>query len=75
MQIVFRVALTMFKTHKAAILATDDIGALANFFREILIHDDIVTDCHTFMQDVFKLRLKRTELEALRKICVGRNNT
>ncbi|XP_075144934.1 growth hormone-regulated TBC protein 1-A [Haematobia irritans] len=74
-KIVFRVALTMFKTHKSAILATDDIGALANFFREILIHDDIVTDCHTFMQKVFELRLKRSELESLRKICVGRNNT
>ncbi|KNC21770.1 hypothetical protein FF38_04006 [Lucilia cuprina] len=74
-KIVFRVALTMFITHKAAILAADDIGALANFFRETLIHDEIVTDCHTFMQTMFNLRLKRSELESLRKICVGRNNT
>uniref|UniRef100_A0A1A9ZY95 Growth hormone-regulated TBC protein 1 n=1 Tax=Glossina pallidipes TaxID=7398 RepID=A0A1A9ZY95_GLOPL len=74
-KIIFRAALNMFLTHKTAILACDDIGALANFFRETLIHDDIVTNCHTFLQSMFNLRLKRNELEGLRKICVGRNNT
>uniref|UniRef100_A0A1A9W3V4 Growth hormone-regulated TBC protein 1 n=1 Tax=Glossina brevipalpis TaxID=37001 RepID=A0A1A9W3V4_9MUSC len=74
-KIIFRAALNMFLTHKTAILGCDDIGALANFFRETLIHDDVVTNCHTFMQTMFNLRLKRNELQSLRKICVGRNNT
>nr|XP_014094773.1 growth hormone-regulated TBC protein 1-A isoform X2 [Bactrocera oleae]XP_014094775.1 growth hormone-regulated TBC protein 1-A isoform X2 [Bactrocera oleae]XP_014094776.1 growth hormone-regulated TBC protein 1-A isoform X2 [Bactrocera oleae]XP_036228986.1 growth hormone-regulated TBC protein 1-A isoform X2 [Bactrocera oleae] len=74
-KIVFRVALALFLTHKTAILGCDDIAALANLFREKMMQGDIVTDCHSFIEAMFKLRLKRSELEALRKVCVGRNNT
>ncbi|KAH8288489.1 hypothetical protein KR054_003622, partial [Drosophila jambulina] len=69
-KIVFRAALAMFITHKNAILGCDDIAALANLFRETMIQDSIVTDCHGFVQAMFSLRLKRSELESLRKVAV-----
>ncbi|XP_037954161.1 growth hormone-regulated TBC protein 1-A [Teleopsis dalmanni] len=74
-KIVFRAALSLFLTHKNDILNCEDIAALANLFRDIMIQDDIVTNCHSFIQAMFNLRLSRSELESLRKICVGRNNT
>lgn len=74
-KVVFRAALAIFLTHRTAILACDDIAALANLFREGILRDEIVTNCHDFIEAMFKLRLQRKELEALRKICVGRNNT
>ncbi|XP_043951590.1 growth hormone-regulated TBC protein 1-A [Drosophila biarmipes] len=69
-KIVFRAALAMFVTHKNAILACDDIAALANLFRDTMIQDNIVTDCHGFVEAMFSLRLKRSELESLRKVAV-----
>ncbi|KAH8295298.1 hypothetical protein KR018_009692, partial [Drosophila ironensis] len=69
-KIVFRAALAMFSTHKNAILACDDIAALANLFRDTMIQDSIVTDCHGFVESMFALRLKRSELEGLRKVAV-----
>ncbi|BFF89095.1 growth hormone-regulated TBC protein 1-A [Drosophila madeirensis] len=69
-KIVFRAALAMFVTHKTSILACDDIAALANHFRDIMIQDSIVTDCHGFIESMFALRLKRSELESLRKVAV-----
>ncbi|KAH8363663.1 hypothetical protein KR084_012792, partial [Drosophila pseudotakahashii] len=69
-KIVFRAALAMFVTHKNAILACDDIAALANLFRDTMIQDSIVTDCHGFIEAMFSLRLKRSELESLRKVAV-----
>lgn len=74
-QIIFRAALALFLTHKAAILGCKDIAAMANLFRETMIRDDVVTNCHTFTKAMFDIRLKRTELESLQTICVGRNNT
>ncbi|XP_017144232.1 growth hormone-regulated TBC protein 1-A [Drosophila miranda] len=69
-KIVFRAALAMFVTHKTSILACDDIAALATHFRDIMIQDSIVTDCHGFIESMFALRLKRSELESLRKVAV-----
>ncbi|XP_037732135.1 growth hormone-regulated TBC protein 1-A [Drosophila subpulchrella] len=69
-KIVFRAALAMFVTHKNAILGCDDIAALANLFRDTMIQDSIVTDCHGFVEAMFSLRLKRSELESLRKVAV-----
>ena len=75
LQIVFRAALTLLLANKNAILACDDIAALANLIRDSMVTNEIVTNCHSFIEAMFKLRLKRSELEALRKICVGRDNT
>ncbi|XP_064554631.1 growth hormone-regulated TBC protein 1-A [Drosophila montana] len=69
-KIVFRAALAMFITHKRAILGCEDIAALANLFRDTMIQDSIVTDCHSFIEAMFSLRLKRSELESLRKVAV-----
>lgn len=73
-KIVFRAALAMFITHKSAILACEDIAALANLFRDTMIQDSIVTDCHSFIEAMFSLRLKRSELESLRKVAVLNGN-
>lgn len=71
LQIIFRVALTILITHKSAILACKDIGALATFFRDIFVESNIVTDCHSFLRTMFNLRLKRAEVDQLRRICVN----
>ncbi|KAH8359251.1 hypothetical protein KR093_005334, partial [Drosophila rubida] len=68
--IVFRAALAMFVTHKSAIMECEDIAALANLFRDTMIQDSIVTDCHSFIEAMFSIRLKRSELESLRKVAV-----
>ncbi|EDW66871.2 growth hormone-regulated TBC protein 1 [Drosophila virilis] len=73
-KIVFRAALAMFITHKRAILGCEDIAALANLFRDTMIQDSIVTDCHSFIEAMFSLRLKRSELESLRKVAVLNGN-
>ncbi|KAH8311119.1 hypothetical protein KR044_004481, partial [Drosophila immigrans] len=70
LQIVFRAALAMFITHKSAIMECEDIAALANLFRDTMIQDSIVTDCHSFIEAMFSIRLKRSELESLRKVAV-----
>lgn len=67
MQIVFRAALAMFTTHKSNILGCEDIAALANLFRETMIQDSVVTDCHSFIEAMFSLSLKHSELEHLRE--------
>lgn len=64
----------MFITHKGAILDCEDIAALANLFRDSMIQDNIVTDCHSFIEAMFSLRLKRSELESLRKVSVLNGN-
>ncbi|TDG52163.1 hypothetical protein AWZ03_001444 [Drosophila navojoa] len=73
-KIVFRAALAMFITHKNDILRCDDIAALATMFRDHMIQDNIVTDCHSFVEAMFSLRLKRNEVESLRKIAVLNGN-
>ncbi|XP_068156519.1 growth hormone-regulated TBC protein 1 [Drosophila tropicalis] len=74
-KIVFRAALAMFVTHKNAILECTDIAALANLFRDVMIQDSIVTDCHGFINAMFALRLKRSELESLRKLAALNKTT
>ncbi|XP_030375817.1 growth hormone-regulated TBC protein 1 [Scaptodrosophila lebanonensis] len=72
-KIVFRAALAMFVSHKDVILSCQDIGALAPLFRDSMTQDSIVTDCHSFIKTMFALRLKRSELENLRKVCNADN--
>lgn len=49
-------------------MATEDISALANVFRDILVNDSIVTNCHEFMQSIFVVpgTLKRSDITRLR---------
>lgn len=67
LQVVFRAALAMFTTHKSNILGCEDIAALANLFRDTMIQDSVVTDCHSFVNAMFSLKLKHSELEQLRE--------
>lgn len=74
-QILFRVCLTLFVSHKDEILECDDISALANLFRNI-VKDSTVTDCHQFMESIFRIpgALKRKEIERLRQISIPTNS-
>lgn len=74
-KILFRAALAVFVTHKTKILECDDIAALSIIFREQLMSGEITTNCHKFIESMFKIRLTRSEIESLRKKCVGRNDT
>ncbi|ALC45352.1 CG5916 [Drosophila busckii] len=69
-KVVFRAALAMFVTHKTAILACHDIAALVTLFRDTMIQDNIVTNCHSFIESMFSLRLTHSEIESLRKVAV-----
>ncbi|EDV92564.1 growth hormone-regulated TBC protein 1 [Drosophila grimshawi] len=73
-KIIFRAALALFTTHKSAILNCNEIATLANLFRELMIKDSIVTNCHSFIESMFALRLKRNEIESLRKVSVLNGN-
>ncbi|XP_055384894.1 growth hormone-regulated TBC protein 1-A [Condylostylus longicornis] len=74
-KILFRVALALILTHKTAIIKCEEISAAANLFRVEMPIDEIATNCHTFMETVFQIKLKRSELESLRKQCVGITST
>lgn len=54
-------------THRDAIMRSDDIVSLADMLRD-MVKGPAVTDCHAFMQSIFKLpgSLKRTEIEQIR---------
>jgi len=66
-KIIFRVALTLIKIHKEAILATSDLSELMAVFRNMKDHPRVI-DCHGFMQDVFALSgsLSSSQIEKLR---------
>ncbi|KAL1497664.1 hypothetical protein ABEB36_008587 [Hypothenemus hampei] len=66
-KILFRVALTLIRLHKAAILQTSDLSELTGVFRNMKNHPRVI-DCHSFMKDVFELsgNLSNSTLEKLR---------
>lgn len=66
-QILFRVSLTLLMGRRRQIEDTEDIISLANLLQE-MIHAPEVSDCHTFMESIFKVpgSLKRIELERMR---------
>lgn len=49
-------------------METEDISALANIFRQIVVNDSIVTNCHEFMESIFVVpgTLKRSDITRLR---------
>ncbi|KAK0172226.1 hypothetical protein PV328_005571 [Microctonus aethiopoides] len=53
-KIIFRVALTLIKRNRDNLLACDDFALLAECFKDIT-KDNIVLQCHNFMQSIFKL--------------------
>lgn len=75
-QILFRVCLTLIIGHKSEILAAEDIAALANLFRAI-VKDEKATDCHTFMESIFRVpgKLTRKEIEAKRASALAAENS
>lgn len=64
-KIVFRTALAIIFTLKDDIMKTNDISELADLFRNIS-KDPRMLDCHTFLESMFKIKLKRSEIETLR---------
>lgn len=67
-QILFRVCLTLFISHKIEILECEEISALANLFR-CIIRDEQVTDCHRFLESIFSVpgTIRRRDVEQLRQ--------
>ncbi|KAF4521488.1 hypothetical protein B566_EDAN001786 [Ephemera danica] len=53
-KIIFRVALTLIARNAEALLNCDDFTSLATCFKDIT-HDALVTNCHDFMQSIFKV--------------------
>ncbi|XP_017776822.1 PREDICTED: growth hormone-regulated TBC protein 1-A [Nicrophorus vespilloides] len=66
-KIIFRVALTLIKMHKAEILECKDLADIVTCFKS-MAHNPKVIDCHYFMSRIFKLpgRLSNKQLEELR---------
>lgn len=66
LQILFRVSLTLILHYKDEILQTEDISVLAEIFRNV-IKSSMAVDCHSFVEKMFKLKLKRRQIEFLRQ--------
>lgn len=68
LQILFRVSVTLIVSNKAALMAAEDITALANLFRA-LVKDERTVNCHDFMQSIFVVpgKLTRAEIANARK--------
>ena len=47
-------------------MKTDDISDLAQIFRD-MVKDKYATDCHVFIENMFKIKLQKRQLEFLRK--------
>lgn len=65
-KIIFRCALAVISTLKEDIMECMDISIVADLFRN-LAKDPRFLDCHTFMQSMFKIKLSRAEIVALRR--------
>ncbi|XP_059486893.1 growth hormone-regulated TBC protein 1-A [Neocloeon triangulifer] len=73
-KILFRVALTLVGMHIDALLRCEDLAALITCFKAVT-QDALVTDCHAFLQSIFKVpgSLKNTTISRLRSECAERN--
>lgn len=65
-KIVFRTALAIIFILKDDIMKAGDISELADSFRNVS-KDPRMLDCHSFLGFMFKIKLKRVEIEVLRK--------
>lgn len=66
-KILFRVALAVFKSNEKSLLAKKDLASLIDEFKMCMLKDNVV-DCHTCLEDVFKLsqNLSRSRIDQLR---------
>lgn len=64
-KIIFRAALAIVLILKEDIMKANDISELAEIFRNVN-KDSRMLDCHSFLQFMFKIKLKRREIFALR---------
>lgn len=65
-KIIFRTALAIIFTLKDDIMKTTDINEIADLFRNVA-KDARMLDCHTFLKSMFKINLKRRDIDTLRK--------
>ncbi|CAB3359199.1 Hypothetical predicted protein [Cloeon dipterum] len=72
-KILFRVALTLVGLNTDALLKCDDLASLIMCFKAVT-QDALVTDCHTFLQSIFKVpgSLKNSTIARLRQECANR---
>jgi TBC1 domain family member 6 len=64
-KIIFRIILAIIAILKDDIMGSNDINELADVFRKIST-DPRMLDAHSFLQSVFKVKLRRSEIEVLR---------
>lgn len=64
-KIIFRVALAIVLILKEDIMKATDISELAELFRNVNKHPRML-DCHSFLEFMFKIKLKRRDIDVLR---------
>lgn len=64
-KVIFRTALAIITMLKDDIMRSNDITELAEIFRNVS-KDPRMLDCHSFLQFMFSIKLKRVEIDALR---------
>jgi hypothetical protein len=65
-KIIFRTALAIIIILKDDIMKSNDISELADLFRNAS-SDPRMLDCHSFLEFMFKIKLKRVDIDVLRK--------
>lgn len=65
-KIIFRAAFAIILLLKDDIMKANDISELADLFRNVS-HDPRMLDCHSFMEFMFKIKLRRVDIDVLRK--------
>lgn len=65
-KIIFRAALAIILILEEDIMKANDITELADLFRNVS-KDSRMLDCHSFMEFMFKIKLKRREIDVIRK--------
>lgn len=64
-KIIFRSSLAIIITLKEDIMKTTDISEIAELFRNVS-KDPRMLNCHLFLESMFKIKLKRRDIDALR---------
>lgn len=65
-KIIFRAALAIIFTLKEDIMNAQDMTVLSEVFRNCA-KDPRILDCHAFLERMFKIKLKRRDIDVLRK--------
>lgn len=64
-KIIFRTSLAIILILKQDIMNCNDISEIAELFRGVS-KDPRMLNCHSFLEFMFKIKLKRRDVEALR---------